>query len=101
VLNHYLINTLSYDAAKCINCGMCLDVCPHGVFGPNGKAVQVVRRRACMECGACSLNCPTRAIAVESGVGCAAAMIQAALLRRKEPTCGCDGADFAARKAET
>jgi hypothetical protein len=41
-----------------------------------------------MECGACQLNCPTHAIAVESGVGCAAAMIRAALTGQKEATCG-------------
>lgn len=43
-----------------------------------------------MECGACERNCPTKAIRVDSGVGCAAAMIRAALTGRKEVTCGCD-----------
>lgn len=90
MLNHYLTNTLGFNPAKCINCGMCLAVCPHGVFGPNGKAVQLIRAQSCMECGACQLNCPTDAIFVESGVGCAAAMIQSALMGRKEVTCGCD-----------
>jgi NAD-dependent dihydropyrimidine dehydrogenase PreA subunit len=84
------INTLEYNPALCINCGMCIAVCPHGVFAPNGKAVQLVRQEACMECGACQQNCPTGAIAVDSGVGCAAAMIYAALTGRKEPTCGPD-----------
>jgi ferredoxin len=82
------INTLEYNPALCINCEMCIAVCPHGVFAPNGKAVQLVRHEACMECGACQQNCPTGAITVDSGVGCAAAMIYAALTGRKEPTCG-------------
>ena len=43
-----------------------------------------------MECGACQQNCPTGAISVESGVGCAEAMIWSALTGRKEVTCGCD-----------
>jgi hypothetical protein len=42
-----------------------------------------------MECGACQVNCAAGAIAVESGVGCAGAMIQAALTGKKEATCGC------------
>jgi NAD-dependent dihydropyrimidine dehydrogenase PreA subunit len=84
------INTLEYYPEKCINCGMCIAVCPHAVFAPNGKAVEVVRHEACMECGACQLNCPTGAIAVDSGVGCAAAMIYAALTGKNEPTCGPD-----------
>jgi ferredoxin len=67
---------------------MCSVVCPHGVFAPDGVVAQLVRPEACMECGACQLNCPTDAISVDSGVGCAAAMIRAALLGEEEPTCG-------------
>jgi ferredoxin len=81
-------NTLRYDPALCIGCEMCFIVCPHAVFGPNGRVALLVRAEACMECGACQLNCPTGAITVDSGVGCASAMIRAALTGRKEPTCG-------------
>jgi NAD-dependent dihydropyrimidine dehydrogenase PreA subunit len=84
------VNTLEYNPDLCINCGMCTTVCPHAVFAPNGKVVQLVRAEACMECGACQQNCPTGAITVDSGVGCAAAMIYAALTGKKEPTCGPD-----------
>ena len=86
------LNTLAFNAALCINCGMCSAVCPHGVFLPgtahHGRgAVSIVRPDACMECGACRRNCPTGALRVESGVGCAAAMIHAALTGAAEPTC--------------
>ncbi len=91
MFNHYLTNTLRYDPTLCINCGLCVAVCPHGVFVPNGRAVRLDRLRACMECGACQLNCPTAAIAVDSGVGCAAAMIWSALTGKKEVTCGGGG----------
>jgi len=53
----------------------------------NGRVAEFGRPEACMECGACQLNCPTGAIAVDSGAGCAAAMIRAALRGKKEPTC--------------
>jgi len=43
-----------------------------------------------MECGACQINCPSGAIAVDSGVGCAAAMIMAALRGKDEVVCGED-----------
>jgi NAD-dependent dihydropyrimidine dehydrogenase PreA subunit len=79
------INTLEYNPALCINCGMCTIVCPHAVFAPDGKVARLVRPEACIECGACQRNCPTGAIAVDSGeCGCAAGMIQAALARRRE-----------------
>ncbi len=83
-----VLNTLQYNAELCINCGMCSIVCPHAVFASDEHVALLVRPEACMECGACQLNCPTGAITVDSGVGCAAAMIRAALAGRKEATCG-------------
>ena len=82
------VNTLAYNAELCIGCALCSVVCPHGVFAMNGRVARLVRREACMECGACQLNCPSGAIAVESGVGCASAMISAALRGSTEVTCG-------------
>lgn len=88
------LNTLEYDPALCANCGLCSIVCPHGVFADGEREAWLVRAEACMECGACQRNCPTGAIAVDSGVGCAAAMIRAALTGKKEATCGPEpGAD--------
>ena len=88
MFNAYLTNTLTLDPERCNGCGMCAAVCPHGVFAMNGRRVEVVRPQACMECGACQVNCAVGAIAVESGVGCAAAMMRAALLGQKEASCG-------------
>ncbi len=72
------IVTLNYARDKCVGCGACSTVCPHGVFvqmnGEENKA-KIVDRDGCMECGACALNCPTQAIAVRSGVGCAQAVL--------------------------
>ena len=83
MFNSYVETSLRYQPTKCINCGICLDVCPHDVFIPGKKAVQLAKPWQCMECGACQLNCPTSAIIVDSGVGCASAMISAALRGKK------------------
>jgi MinD superfamily P-loop ATPase len=50
---------------------------------------------SCMECGACALNCPVQAIEVQSGVGCAHAMISAALRGKDMDSgeCSCGGPD--------
>jgi ferredoxin len=77
------INSLQYNAALCIGCGVCVDVCPHGVFSMDGRVARLVRSVACMECGACQMNCPVGALQVESGPGCASAMIRAALSGKK------------------
>ncbi len=82
-------NSLAYRPESCIRCGLCEVVCPHGVFVMAESGAQLVRPQDCMECGACQLNCITGAITVNSGVGCAAAMVRAAITGG-EPTCGCD-----------
>ncbi len=80
--------TLKLDQEKCTGCGMCLEVCPHAVFKMNTRHVEIQNRDACMECGACSRNCPFDAIAVQTGVGCAAAVINTMLGRTDQPCCG-------------
>jgi len=82
------INTLMFFPGRCVNCGMCLNVCPHRVFASGEGRVKMARPERCMECGACQVNCPAQAIQVDSGVGCAMAMIKAALTRSKEVSCG-------------
>ena len=69
------VTTLKLDEGKCTGCGACLEVCPHEVFIMNSDRVHIRNRDACMECGACSRNCPFGAVSVQSGVGCAAGII--------------------------
>jgi NAD-dependent dihydropyrimidine dehydrogenase PreA subunit len=89
MLNSYKETTLSFDKSKCVGCGKCSTVCPHRVFTQNGNKAELVNATACMECGACQLNCPSGAITVDSGVGCAGAMIRAALRREKLDKANC------------
>jgi NAD-dependent dihydropyrimidine dehydrogenase PreA subunit len=89
MLNAYAINTLVYNSELCNGCGMCAAVCPHAVFSMQSRKAELVKPQACMECGACQLNCITGAITVESGVGCATAMIISALKGQQEVTCDC------------
>jgi ferredoxin len=84
------INSLRLYPDRCIGCGRCQQVCPHGVFQIKERKAALVNQDSCMECGACQMNCPVRAIEVDSGVGCAYAMIKAALKGSKEVTCGDD-----------
>lgn len=95
-MNSYTETSLKYYPDRCINCKHCTQVCPHGVFAEGAGRVELARPSACMECGACALNCPVQAIEVQSGVGCAWAMISAALRGKDLDTgCSCGGGDSA------
>ena len=80
---------MSVNKDKCTGCGLCVDVCPHAVFKIEEKKASIVQRKYCMECGACKMNCAFGAIEVESGVGCAAAVIGSLFSGNKNPECGC------------
>ena len=88
----YLKNgeSLLIDDDKCTGCGFCIDVCPHAVLDIADVKAIVIERRFCMECGACKLNCPAGAIEVNSGVGCAYAVLNG-IISGKKPACGSSG----------
>jgi ferredoxin len=79
--------TLVLDEEKCTGCGMCLEVCPHAVLARENGHVRIESRDSCMECGACAKNCSVEAITVQTGVGCAMAVINSALGRNAASCC--------------
>ena len=96
MFDSYRNNTLVFFPDRCINCRRCTEVCPHGVFLEGTERAVLGAPERCMECGACARNCPPGAIEVQSGVGCAAALMRAALTGKGDETCGeggCCGGD--------
>jgi len=87
-LSYLKNNSLLLDDEKCIGCGRCMEVCPHGVFSIDDRKSRILNKGYCMECGACQKNCSVEAIHVDAGVGCANAVIQG-ILTGSEPVCGC------------
>jgi ferredoxin len=90
----YLKNVVSleFDSSKCTKCKMCINVCPHAVFTFDTDKIKITNRDKCMECGACMKNCSFDAVKVDSGVGCAEAIIYS-ILTGKKPKCGCTQSD--------
>lgn len=82
--------SLDYSSEKCIGCGRCIEVCPHGVFKIKDHKAIIVARDYCMECGACALNCVSGALTVNKGVGCASAMINGLMTKGNADLGSCD-----------
>lgn len=82
------VTTLTLDTDRCVGCGICEVVCPHGVLALADKKARIADADACMECGACALNCPSAALAVAPGVGCASYIIQSWIRGKDKAACG-------------
>ena len=59
--------TVVWDEAKCVQCGLCLSLCPRGVFKRDADWKIRVDVEACRPCGRCSDACPTQAIQAPRG----------------------------------
>jgi NAD-dependent dihydropyrimidine dehydrogenase PreA subunit len=83
------VSTLEYNAERCTGCGRCAEVCPHQLFRLEDVKAVLSDKDLCMECGACKRNCPSGALKVQTGVGCAAAVIGSAFRKKgvKAPSC--------------
>lgn len=85
------VSTLALDSEKCVGCGICTLVCPHGVLTLEGSKAHIVDLNGCMECGACAGNCPVDALSLTPGVGCASYIIQVWLKGKEKASCGGSG----------
>ncbi|MHA2329103.1 MAG: 4Fe-4S dicluster domain-containing protein [Candidatus Hodarchaeales archaeon] len=59
------------DTSLCIKCHMCIEVCPQDVFNQDVNGYYRVQNPGdCIECGACELNCRSKAIIFDPFPGC-------------------------------
>ncbi|MFX0015832.1 MAG: 4Fe-4S binding protein [Promethearchaeota archaeon] len=79
---------------KCIGCEWCVNVCPHQIIIlDENKKAQIMVEAECIECGACTLQCPTDAILTHPlGCGCMGGVLKTKLrkfLRLKATQSSC------------
>lgn len=53
---------LQFDPAKCLGCGRCLAVCPHGAHGVAPDGAHTLDRTKCVQCFLCAGQCPGGAL---------------------------------------
>ncbi len=82
------VSTLNLIEKNCTGCKICTMVCPREVLGIKEKKAYIKDKDLCIECGACEMNCEFDAIKVDSGVGCATAIINS-MITGGEPSCDC------------
>ena len=54
---------LSFQPEKCVGCGFCTRVCPHGCHRTDEAGRRVLDRAACVRCGRCAVECYAGALA--------------------------------------
>ena len=60
---------VAVDLALCKACGICINLCPEGVFDADDQAMPVIARpEDCTACLLCELHCPDFAIEVRRPV---------------------------------
>ena len=59
--------SIEIDAAKCLGCGRCADICPGGVIRVAGGRAELPRPERCWGCAACVKECPVQAAALFLG----------------------------------
>lgn len=55
---------VAVELEDCIGCGICLDVCPRGVYKLDNKKAVVTDAEKCENCTACFKQCPEKAISI-------------------------------------
>lgn len=58
-----LFYSVYLDAQICSGCQICYEVCPVGCFrlAENSSEIELHYPKLCIACGACQLQCPSRA----------------------------------------
>jgi ferredoxin len=83
------VSTLRLDREACTGCKVCTDVCPRAVLEMREGQARIASLDACIECGACVLNCAFDALSVKTGTGCASGILNG-MLGRKSACCVVD-----------
>jgi ferredoxin len=55
---------ISYDESECVDCGLCISICPREVFSLDTEWKLRLDEKKCILCGKCIDACPHRALSL-------------------------------------
>ncbi len=56
------MDLIGVDLEKCVNCGLCVEVCPSGAIGMGSQGPLTLAERSCIACGHCVAVCAEAAL---------------------------------------
>ncbi len=57
---------INMQREKCINCGLCIEVCPRGVYVEENGEILLAHGEKCVNCSACVKQCPVKCLEILS-----------------------------------
>jgi 2-oxoacid:acceptor oxidoreductase delta subunit (pyruvate/2-ketoisovalerate family) len=61
---HFRKMTAVIDQERCMNCGLCIDLCPEQAIDMSPNYTVVIDSSKCTGCGSCADDCPVEAISM-------------------------------------
>ena len=61
---HILDHGISHDESECVDCGVCISICPREVFSFDAEWKLRLSEERCILCGKCIGACPHRALSL-------------------------------------
>ncbi|HJJ99418.1 MAG TPA: 4Fe-4S binding protein [Methanocorpusculum sp.] len=56
---------VSHNRTECVDCGLCISICPKKVFSFDDSWQLQVNSERCVLCGRCVMYCPQRALSLQ------------------------------------
>jgi len=56
------MDLIQVNLGKCVQCGLCVDVCPSGAIGMGSEGPLTLSEKSCIACGHCVAVCPEAAL---------------------------------------
>jgi nitroreductase/NAD-dependent dihydropyrimidine dehydrogenase PreA subunit len=81
------MNHIEIDKNLCLQCGLCAQVCPNGIFKKTEENIRIIDKllKNCINCGHCMAVCPNSALSLNGVKGIAKEPFDSKILARQLP----------------